>query len=291
MGLERGTPSSKKLVCGSTPKNTKLDHAKEEMVSAGLGKRGSPSSSEQSSTPIGMRIVVSLPEEEMPSPGDSSAEEEAEDSDCDDFEEVKQLSKVTEEVDEAEVAVSPSPSLSLSVLHGEEADDLSPRSISMLEAEEGREGKQGMEKLLLERLLARKELRLMAMQEKVEMQTRRLKEVETRLALLETIPGFFFFQWLGLLLLRLMMVLRKASRVNYLLLMLYKLNRLVFSPFSAIFKYPKKISAGINIDEEELKKNSNAMEPIEEVVLSLASKCSPGVMIRRLNPRNRSLGL
>ena len=75
MGLERGTLSSKKLVCRSTPKNTKLDHDEEEMVSAGLGKRVSPSSSEQSSTPIGMRIVVSLPEEEMPSPGDSSAEE------------------------------------------------------------------------------------------------------------------------------------------------------------------------------------------------------------------------
>ena len=68
----------------------------------------------------------------------------------------------------------------------------------MLEAEEGREGKQvhfpfeekfkfanavivtyvdlsfskqGMEKLLLERLLARKELRLTAMQEKVKMQS------------------------------------------------------------------------------------------------------------------------
>ena len=87
------------------------------------------------------------------------------------------------------------------------------------------------------------------------------------------------------------MGLRKASRVNYLLLMLYKLNRLVFSPFSAIFKYPKKISAGINIDDEEEKTNSNAMEPIEEGALSLANKCSPGVMIRRLNPRNRSLGL
>ena len=123
------------------------------------------------------------------------------------------------------------------------------------------------------------------------MQTRRLREAETRLALLETIPGFFFFQWLGLLLLRLMMVLRKASRVNYLLLMLCKLNRLVFSPFSAIFKYPKKISAGINIDEEEEKKNTNAMEPIEEEALFLADKCSPGVLIRRMNPRNRSLGL
>jgi len=288
MGFDRGTPSSKKLVCGSTPKNLKMDYDEEEM---GLVKRGSTSSSEQSSTPIGMRIVVSLPEEEMPSPGDSSAEEEAEDSDCDDFEEVKQLSKVTEEVDEADVAVSPSPGLSLSVVLGEEVDDLSPRSISMLEAEEGREGKQGMEKLLLERLLARKELRLAAMQEKVEMQTRRLREAETRLALLETIPGFFFFQWLGLLMLRLMMVLRKASRVNYLLLWLCKLNRLVLSPFSEFFKYPKKISVGINIDEEEEKKNTNAMEPIEEEALFLANKCSPGVLIRRMNPRNRSLGL
>ena len=72
MGFDRGTPSSKKLVCGSTPKNMKLDYDEEEM---GLGKRGSPFSSEQSSTPVGMRIVVSLPEEEMPSPGDSSAEE------------------------------------------------------------------------------------------------------------------------------------------------------------------------------------------------------------------------
>ena len=40
---------------------------------------------------------------------------------------MKQLSKVTEEDKEADVAVSPSPGLSLSVIHGEEADDLSPR--------------------------------------------------------------------------------------------------------------------------------------------------------------------
>ena len=40
---------------------------------------------------------------------------------------MKQLSKVMEEVDEADMAVSPSPGLSVSVLHGEEADDLSPR--------------------------------------------------------------------------------------------------------------------------------------------------------------------
>ena len=123
------------------------------------------------------------------------------------------------------------------------------------------------------------------------MQTRRLREAETRLALLETIPGFFFFQWLGLLLLRLMMVFREASRVNYLLLMLCKLNRLVFSPFSVFFKYPKMISTGNKIAEEEEEKNTKAMESIEEEALSLANNCSPGVMIRRMNPRNRSLGL
>ena len=49
---------------------------------------------------------------------------------------------MTDEGDEVDMAVSPSPPLSLSVILGEEADDLSPRSISMLEAEEGREGKQ-----------------------------------------------------------------------------------------------------------------------------------------------------
>ena len=87
------------------------------------------------------------------------------------------------------------------------------------------------------------------------------------------------------------MVLKKASRVNYLLLWLCKLNRLVLFPFSVLFKYPKKISAGNNIAEEEEEKNTNVMEPIEEEGLSLANNCSPGVMIRRVNPRNRSLGL
>merc|ERR1712192_228337 len=145
----------------------------------------------------------------------------------------------------------------------------------------GREGKQGMEKLLLERLLARKELRLTAMQEKVEMQTRKLREVETRLILLETIPGFILFQWLGLLLLKLMMVVKKASRVNYLLLWLCKLNRLVLFPFSVLFKYPEKISAGKNIAEEEEEKTTNALVPIEEEGLSLANKCSP-ILIRRV---------
>ena len=49
----------------------------------------------------------------------------------------------------------------------------------------------------LERLLARKELRLAAMQEKVELQNKRLREVEARLAFLEAIPGLSFFERLG----------------------------------------------------------------------------------------------
>ena len=72
MRLDRGTPSSKKLARGSTPKSTKLDDGEQEMPSVELAKRGSPSSEERL-TPMGMRIVVSLPE--MTSPGDSSAEE------------------------------------------------------------------------------------------------------------------------------------------------------------------------------------------------------------------------
>ena len=72
MRLDRGSPSSKKLGCGSTPKSTELDDDEQEMPSVELAKRGSPSSEERL-TPMGMRIVVSLPE--MTSPGDSSAEE------------------------------------------------------------------------------------------------------------------------------------------------------------------------------------------------------------------------
>ena len=135
--------------------------------------------------------------------------------------------------------------------------DLSPRSISMLEAGESA-GKQGIEKLLLvsgvnntwqrilfflgcinnanglnfahqegepqknglkldiwtnlryssylppclERLLARKELRLVAMQEKVELQNKRLREVEARLAWLEAIPGLSILERLGSYLLK-----------------------------------------------------------------------------------------
>ena len=50
---------------------------------------------------------------------------------------MKQFSKLTDEADKVDMAVG----LSVSG-HGEEVDDLSPRSISMLEAEEGRDGKQ-----------------------------------------------------------------------------------------------------------------------------------------------------
>ena len=54
----------------------------------------------------------------------------------------------------------------------------------------------------LERLLARKELRLVAMQEKVELQNKRLREVEARLAWLEAIPGLSILERLGSYLLK-----------------------------------------------------------------------------------------
>ena len=50
--------------------------------------------------------------------------------------------------------------------------------------------------------MARKELRLAAMQEKVELQNKRLKEVEARLAWLEAIPGISIFERLGSYLLK-----------------------------------------------------------------------------------------
>ena len=64
---------SKKLEHDSPSKSMKLDNDEAEMVSSGLGKRSSPSREESSTPKMGLRIVVSLPE--MPSPGDSSAEE------------------------------------------------------------------------------------------------------------------------------------------------------------------------------------------------------------------------
>ena len=143
-----------------------------------------------------------------------------------------------------------------------------------------------MEKLLLERLLARKELRLTAMQEKVEKQGIKLREAETRLALLEAIPGFFLYQWFGLLLLRLMVVVNKGIRVDHLLLRLCNLNRLVLSPLSWFFKQPKKISSMLKIDETRVEKDNKIMEPDEK---AFPNDCSPAV--RRGNPRNRGLAL
>jgi len=233
---------SKTLDHDSLSKSMKLDNDETEMASAGLGQRSSPCR-EESSTPnqlptMGLRIVVSLPE--MPSPGDSSAEEDEEDSDFGDSSaEANQFSNL---------AIS----LPNSVQEEVEEDDLSPRSISMHEAEEGREGKQGMEKLLLERLLARKELRLTAMQEKVKLQGARLREVESRLTLLETIPGFFFFQWLGFLLLRLTVVLKKLCRANHLLLGLCKLNKLLLLPFSRFLINPEIANAEDEMDTRSL---------------------------------------
>merc|ERR1719432_357646 len=137
-----------------------------------------------------MRRVVSLPVEEIASLEEySSAEKESV--------KIEDNFRESEEVGETSSHVPPP---SLSVLHGEEVD-LSPRSISMLEAGESA-GKQGIEKLLLERLLARKELRLVAMQEKVELQNKRLREVEARLAWLEAIPGLSILERLGSYLLK-----------------------------------------------------------------------------------------
>ena len=116
----------------------------------------------------------------------------------------------------------------------------------------------------------------------VKNQGARLKEVESRLALLETIPGFFFFQWLGLLLLRLMVVLKKADRVNYLLLGLRKLVMVLGLPFSIYFENPK-------IAEAEEEKDTESLVPVKEDLpqandFSLADS-------RRVNPRKRGLGL
>ena len=55
----------------------------------------------------------------------------------------------------------------------------------------------GVEKLLMERLLLRKELRLRSMQEKLLQQSQRLEEVEGRLREVESLPGFTSFLYLG----------------------------------------------------------------------------------------------
>merc|ERR1719234_324277 len=141
--------------------------------------------------------LLSLPEEY------SSAEEEVytDEDDCENLIKEDKVCKAGKMRETCSFTSSPAPPLTThSILHGEEVD-LSPRSIALLEAGEGA-GKQGIEKLLLERLLARKELRLVAMQEKVELQNKRLKEVEARLAWLEAIPGISVFERLGSYLLK-----------------------------------------------------------------------------------------
>ena len=71
---------------------------------------------------------------------------------------------------------------------------LSPHSLSLTE-----EGLERMEKVMLERLLERKELRLVALQQKVGAQNMRLLELETRLRLLEELPGFPVLEWVAAL--------------------------------------------------------------------------------------------
>ena len=111
-----------------------------------------------------------------------------------------------------------------------------------------------MEKLLLERLLARKELRLVAMQEKVEKQERekaemeekmekeaeKLSEVEARLALVESFPGFFCFQWLGLQLLRLMKFIRSVREADHISLIFCEM---LTSPLTTILNYAIRTEA------------------------------------------------
>ena len=111
-----------------------------------------------------------------------------------------------------------------------------------------------MEKLLLERLLARKELRLVAMQEKVEKQERekaemeekmekeaeKLSDVEARLATVESIPGFYCFQWLGLLVLRLMKFTQSVREADHIFLIFCEM---LTSPLTTILNYAIRTEA------------------------------------------------
>ena len=95
--------------------------------------------------------------------------------------------------------------------------------------------------------------------------------MESRLALLETIPGFFFFQWLGFLLLRLTVALKKACRVNHLLLGLCKLNKLLLLPISRLTMDLKFASA-----EDKMDSKSLVLEEEEELSKSLNDLYSEG---------------
>ncbi|XP_023328740.1 uncharacterized protein LOC111701609 [Eurytemora carolleeae] len=71
--------------------------------------------------------------------------------------------------------------------------DSSPIAPHKLRQEEEFSDGKGLERLLLERLLLRKELRLRSMQEHLLEQESRIQELETRLAEVEGAPGFSAF--------------------------------------------------------------------------------------------------
>jgi len=72
---------------------------------------------------------------------------------------------------------------------------IEPRSITV--AESGHGSAQAVEKLLMERLLLRKEMKLRSMQERLLEQSERLDTVETRLKEVERLPGFRSFLWVA----------------------------------------------------------------------------------------------
>ena len=72
--------------------------------------------------------------------------------------------------------------------------DVSPIQPNKLKEAENLKPGPDMEKLLLERVMLRKELKLRNMQEKLLDQTQKLEEVEEKLAEYESLPGFPQFQ-------------------------------------------------------------------------------------------------
>merc|ERR1719209_2342419 len=165
-----------------------------------------------------LKIVLTLPEGDEPGLDYSSAEEEyrAEDSGSDDSQHFM-----------SNAADAPSSPLfsGSGLASGEEGADLSPRSISMLEAEEGA-GKQEREKA--------------EMEEKMEKEAEKLSDVEARLALVESIPGFCCFQWLGLQVLRLMKFIRSVREADHISLILCEM---LTSPLTTILNYAMRTEA------------------------------------------------